>query len=149
MSVSTSTVRSGTRMVVGTLVLAGLVLGGVVVAVLVWAAPRHQVPLPGPDAGPREVAEAFVEAVAARDFDTARAIDATGDEDYGRFSRPAIFRDVTWGETTDDGETATVSLEADLEGGDGGPVHGGSWTFSLERYADGRWRLVGVGGGVG
>ncbi len=136
-------------MVVAILVLAGLVLAAVGVAVLLWAMPRHEVALPGPDAGPRDVAEAFVEAVAARDFDTARAIDATGDEGYGRFSRPATFRDVSWGDTTEDGETARVVLEADLEGGDGGPVYGGSWTFSLERHADGRWRLVGVGGGAG
>lgn len=149
MSVSTSTDRSGTRLVLAALVPAGLVLAALVVAVLVWAAPRHEVALPGPDAGPRDVAEAFVEAVAARDFDTARAIDATGHEDYGRFSRPATFRHVVWGETTDDGEKASVSLQADLEGGGGGPVYGGSWTFTLERYADGRWRVVGVGGGVG
>ncbi len=69
--------------------IAGVVLAVVLcVAVLIWSAPRAQVPVPGPQATPEQVVRAYVAAVNARDFTTANAIDARPDSDLGQFSRP-------------------------------------------------------------
>ena len=121
-----------------TLAAALLVMG-----VLVWAAPREQVPVPGPGATPEQVVSAYLRALNARDFDTANAIDTTGPH-LGRFSRALRARDIEVGPTTRDGRQAQVLFSADFSGSDG-TLEDGQWGYVLERARDGRWHITDQG----
>ncbi|MBS44278.1 MAG: hypothetical protein CMH83_14165 [Nocardioides sp.] len=126
-------------------VAAGVVTGVVASAVaglLVWSAPREDVRIPGPDATPEAVALAYLDAVAARDFDTAEAI--RPDEHLGRFSRPSTAHHVEIGTVTGDDRHAHVVFTADFSGGDG-TIEDGLWGYYLERGGDGSWRIVDAG----
>jgi hypothetical protein len=122
--------------------VAGLLAGGV----LLWSAPREDVPVPGPDASPDQVVVAYIDAVNARDFDTANAIDARAGLDLGRFSRPMTTELVRIEETSVAGSRAYVSFTADFDGGDG-TVEDGEWGYSLERGSDGLWHITDAGVG--
>jgi len=127
----------GLPLVLGLLCAAGL-------AVATWAAPRHHVPLPGPDATPRRVVVAYIDAVNARDFDTANAIDARPGSHLGRYSLPMQTHLVRMGRTTGDATSARVLFTADFSGGDG-TVEDGPWGYELQRGADGRWHITDAG----
>ena len=120
------------------------VLGLLVGAAFVWAAPREDVAVPGRDATPEQVVIAYIDAVNARDFDTANAIDARPGSDLGRFSRPMRTDLVRVEKTVTHGAAAHVVFTADLDGGDG-TVDDGLWGYYLERDSDGRWRITDAG----
>lgn len=120
-------------------VAASLVLG-----VLVWSAPRDDVPMPGPEATPEQVVRAYIDAVNARDFDTANAIDARNAKDLGRFSRPMQTYEVVIVKTVTDGTAAHVLFTADFDGGDG-TVEDGLWGYVLELGTDGLWHITDAG----
>ena len=128
-------------------VIAGVVLVVVVcVAVLVWSAPRTQVPAPGPQATPQQVVRAYVAAINARDFSTANAIDARPDSDLGQFSRPGRMNDLTTVSVSRESNRTHVVFKADFSGGDGSIPDGRqSWGYVLERGHDGRWVIVDEG----
>ena len=100
-------------------------------------------PVPGPDATPGQVVGAYIDAVNARDFDTANAIDARHG-DLGRFSRPMQTHQVEMGEAVTEGTEAHVLFTADFSGGDG-TVEDGSWGYYLERGDDGLWHITDAG----
>ncbi len=102
-----------------------------------WAAPRDDVPVPGPEATPEQVVEACLDAVSARDFATANTIDARPDTDLERFSRPTHTTDVQVQDTRVEGERAHVLFTAEFDGG-GGTIEDGPWGYYLERGSDGR-----------
>ncbi|QNN52542.1 hypothetical protein [Nocardioides mesophilus] len=112
--------------------------------VLVWAAPRGQVAVPGPDATPEQVVAAYLEAVDVRDFDTANAIDDRDGSTLGRFSRPMQAHRVRMKETETHGASAHVLFTADFEGGDG-TVEDGLWGYYLHRAGDGLWHITDAG----
>lgn len=127
---------------VGFAAFAGLLFG----AVLVWSAPRSQIPVPGSGATPEEVVLAYIEAVTERDFDTANAIDGRPGSDLGRFSRPMRVRDVSDIRVTGRGRTAHVTFKADLRGTDASMDDGRQWWgYALERDGSGRWLIVDAG----
>lgn len=111
----------------------------------VWSAPREDITLPGPDATPEEVVTAYIDAVNARDFDTANAIDSRRSTDLGRFSRPMHTDDVARMKTiTDVSGAEHVVFFADFSGGDG-TVSDGWWGYLLEQGRDGLWHIVDAG----
>jgi hypothetical protein len=120
------------------------VAAGLVVGAFVWSAPRDDVPVPGPEATPEQVVRAYIDAVNARDFDTANAIDARPGEDLGRFSRPMQTHEVEMGETAIEGAKAHVLFTSDFDGGDG-TVEDGLWGYVLERGDDGLWHIIDAG----
>lgn len=120
------------------------VLGLIVGAASVWAAPREDVAVPGRDATPEQVVIAYIEAVNARDFDTANVIDARPGSDLGRFSRPMRTRLVRMEETVTHGAVAHVLFTADFDGGDG-TISDGFWGYYLERGSDGSWHITDAG----
>lgn len=75
-----------------------VVVTGTPLGVLWWSAPRHQVPLPGPEATAVEVGAAHHEAIEARDFDTANAIDDRPGSTLSRLSLPVTFVSVVYDE---------------------------------------------------
>lgn len=110
-----------------------------------WSAPRAQVPVPGAGASPETVVRAYIDAVNARDFDTANAI-RPGDR-LGRFSRPMQISDLTDVTTRDDvnGRVA-VDFMADIHATDGSMEEGRQWWgYLLERSDDGHWLIVDAG----
>lgn len=121
-----------------------VVLALMIVAVLVWSAPRDQVAVPGPDATPEQVVIAYIDAVNARDFDTANAIDARPRSDLGRLSRPMQTHHVRALHTVSNGSEAHVLFTADFDGGDG-TVEDGQWGYHLERGSDGLWHITDAG----
>ena len=120
------------------------VLGLMVGAALVWAAPREDVAVPGRDATPEQVVIAYINAVNARDFDTANAIDARPGSDLGRFSRSMEIHEVQMKKTLADGAATHVLVTADFDGGDG-TIDDGIWGYYLERGSDGRWHITDAG----
>lgn len=117
----------------------------VVAGVLAWSAPRDDVPVPGPDATPEEVVRAYIDAVNARDFDTANTIDARAGEDLARLSRPMQAHDVEMmGGTLIEGAQAHVLFTADFDGGDGS-LEDGLWGYILDRGTDGLWHITDAG----
>lgn len=123
---------------------AAAIAAALVVGALVWSAPREEVAVPGLDATPAQVVRAYIEAVNARDFDTANVIDARPGEDLGRFSRPMRAHALQMGRTVTDGDTAHVLFSADFDGGDG-TVEDGVWGYYLERGGDGLWHITDAG----
>ena len=113
-------------------------------AALVWAAPREDVAVPGRDATPEQVVIAYINAVNARDFDTANAIDARPGSDLGRFSRSMEIHEVQMKKTLADGAATHVLVTADFDGGDG-TIDDGIWGYYLERGSDGRWHITDAG----
>jgi hypothetical protein len=135
----------GTRARSWTVVLVAAAAVAVAVAgVFLWASPRDHVAVPGPDASPEQVVEAYIAAVNARDFDTANAIDARPGSHLGRLSRPMETTDVTGMRTVADQGRAHVVFEADFDGGDG-TVEDGWWGYVLERGDDGLWHITDAG----
>jgi hypothetical protein len=124
--------------------LAAFAAAALVVGAFVWSAPRDDVPVPGPDATPEQVVRAYIDAVNARDFDTANSIDATPGDDLGRFSRPMQSHDVKMGKTVTEGALAHVLFTADFGGGDG-TVEDGLWGYYLERGPDRLWHIIDAG----
>ena len=120
------------------------VAAALVVGAFVWSAPRDDLPVPGSDATPEQVVRAYIDAVNARDFDTANAIDARPGEDLGRFSRPRQTHDVEMGKTVTEGTQAHVLFNADFDGGDG-TVEDGLWGYYLQRGDDGLWHITDAG----
>ena len=120
------------------------VLGLMVGAALVWAAPREDVAVPGRDATPEQVVIAYINAVNARDFETANAIDARPGSDLGRFSRSMEIHEVQMKKTLADGAATHVLFTADFDGGDG-TIDDGIWGYYLERGSDGRWHITDAG----
>lgn len=116
----------------------------VAAGVLIWSVPREDVPDPGPEATAEDVVRAYVDAVNARDFDTANAIDARDGQDYGRFSRPMLTHDFELVKTTGDDTRAHVLFTASFEGGDG-TIEDGPWGYVLERNDKGLWRIIDAG----
>lgn len=127
------------RWLAGTLVAVALAVG-----LVVWAAPREQVPVPGRDATPEQVVRAYIEAVNARDFDTADAIDARTESHWGRFSRPMQTHAVRKVKSLHEGRAVHVVFTADFDGGDG-TVEDGPWGYYLQRGSDGRWHITDAG----
>ena len=120
------------------------VLGLLVGAAFVWTAPREDVAVPGRGASPKEVVIAYIDAVNARDFETANAIDARPGSDLGRFSRPMRTHLVRMEETVTAGAAAHVLFTADFVGGDG-TIDDGLWGYYLDRGSDGRWHITDAG----
>ena len=114
------------------------------VCVFAWSAPHEDVAVPGSEATPEQVVRAYIDAVNARDFDTANAIDARPDGDLGRFSRPMQSHEVVMGQTFTEGTAAHVLFAADFDGGDG-TVEDGWWGYYLERGNDGLWHITDAG----
>lgn len=113
------------------------------VAVVAWAAPRDEVPVPGPDATPEEVVQAYADAINARDFDTASAIDPTAD--LGRFSRPGQIHVLEMGDAVEgDPDGTHVTVEVDFRGASFA-LADGIWGYYLQRGDDGLWRIVDQG----
>lgn len=84
----TRTLRSLT-LVVAVSVVAGLTTGWL------WARPSDQVSLPGPEATPAQVVEAYIAALNARDFDTSNAlVDGGGLPTYSRLDRAPTYDDL-------------------------------------------------------
>ncbi len=100
--------------------------------------------MPGPDSTPEQVIAAYIDAVSARDFETANVIDARPGSDLGRFSRPTRIQEAQGMKTLMEGEQAHVVFNADFDGGDGS-VEGGPWGYYLERGNDGSWYIVDAG----
>jgi hypothetical protein len=122
------------------------VIALLVVGAFVWSAPRDDVPLPGTEAKPEQVVLAYLDAVNARDFDTANAILDPSFERYGRFSRPVRTERVHITRAFIDGGAAHVLFSADFQGGDGSIGPGRQpWGYDLRRDDDGRWRIVDAG----
>ena len=121
-------------------------LGLLVGAAFVWTAPREDVAVPGRDATPEQVVIAYIDAVNARDFDTANAIDAPPGSDLGRFSRPGRTDHVRMGRTLGGATSAQVLFTADFRGGDG-TLEGDDtvWGYLLDRGSDGRWHISDAG----
>jgi hypothetical protein len=120
------------------------VVTALVVGAFVWSAPRQDVAVPGSEATPEQVVRAYIDAVNARDFDAANAIDARPGEDLGRFSRPTQTHEVEMGKTVTEGTKAHVLFTADFDGGDG-TVEDGLWGYYLERGNDKLWRITDAG----
>jgi hypothetical protein len=131
------------------LVVAAVVVGVAAIALAVrwWAGPREHVPLPGPDATPEQVVTAYVDAVQARDFDTADAIDARPGSDLGRFSRPLMIENLAQLDAWLRGSTAYVTFTADFDNDGESFSDGQIWGFYLDRGTDGRWQITGAGVG--
>ena len=115
-----------------------------VAGTLWWSAPREDVADPGPDATPEQVVLAYIEAVNARDFETANRIDARPGEDHGRFSRPMQTHDVEQLRTLTEGGAAHVVFTADFDNTDGS-LEDGPWGYHLERGDDGLWHITDAG----
>jgi hypothetical protein len=120
------------------------VAAALIVGAFFWSAPREDVAAPGPGATPEQVVRAYIDAVNARDFDTANTIDARQGEDLGRFSQPMEAHDVEMGDTVTVGSEAHVIFTADFGAGDG-TVEDGPWGYYLERGGDGLWRITDAG----
>jgi len=121
-------------------VLAALVMG----SAYIWAGPRSQVPIPGPDATPVEVVNAYIAALDQRDFDTANAIDNL-DEDLGRFSTRVTFTNVSEMHTTRERKAVHVTFLADIDGDASIAGDHDWWGYYLKRGADGRWHIIDAG----
>jgi hypothetical protein len=133
------------NLVVGTVVVVALV--AVVAGVAWWSAPKEQVAVPTADASPETVVRAYLDAVNARDFDTANEIDARPDSDLGRFSRPVQITELSDVTTRDDtrGRVAVV-FTAEFDGTDASMEDGRhSWGYVLDRGPEGGWRIVDAG----
>ena len=120
---------------------------GVVVAaagVLVWSAPRADITDPGPDATPVQVVQAYVAAVAARDFDTANFINARPGSDLGRFSRPMYMDHLKVSGTQIVGREAYVRFTADYHR-DNSLTDGQEWGYVLMRGRDEVWHITSAG----
>ncbi|ROR90903.1 hypothetical protein EDD33_1752 [Nocardioides aurantiacus] len=117
--------------------------GALVVGAFIWSAPRGDVATPGPEATPEQVVRAYIDAVNARDFETANTIDARPG-DLGRFSRPMKTHDVEMGQTLTENGRPHVLFTADFDGGDG-TVEDGVWGYYLERGRDGLWHIIDAG----
>ncbi len=113
---SASPVRVSRPAVVLLLVPGVLAVVGLV-ALLLWSAPRADFAVPGPDATAEEAVEAYLDAVVARDFATANAIDGRPGDDLGRFSHPMEMHVVEMGATTSDTCGTHVGFVADVENG--------------------------------
>lgn len=137
--------RSARRASVG-VAAAGAVAAALVAGTFAWSAPREEVAVPGPDATPEQVVRAYIEAVNARDFDTANVIDARPGQDLDRFSRPMQTHAVEMGRTVTRGATAHVLFSAGFAGGDG-TVEDGPWGYYLERGDDELWHITDAGVG--
>jgi hypothetical protein len=111
----------------------------------VWSGPRSQVPVPGPQAEPVEVVEAYLTALDQRDFDTVNAIEDMGDEDLGRFSRPVHFSNTNQMHATRDGHGAHVTFLCDISGDASISGDQDWWGFYLERGKGGRWYITDAG----
>ena len=122
------------------------VVGSLVGAAFIWSAPREDVAVPGPDATPEQVVTAYIDAVNARDFDTANAIDARPGSDLGRFSRPVRTDHVRMRRTLGGSTSAQVLFTADFHGGDG-TLEGDDnlWGYFLDRGSDGLWHITDAG----
>lgn len=121
-----------------------VVPAALVVGAVAWSAPREDVAVPGPEATPEQVVRSYIDAVNARAFETANAIDARPGGDLGRFSRPMRTHEVEIVRTVTEGTTAHVLFTADFEGGDG-TVEDGLWGYYLERGDDGLWHITDAG----
>jgi hypothetical protein len=132
------------RLLVGA--TAALVVGLAVVGALWWFGPRHQVPVPGPDATPAQVVAAYHEAIEARDFDTANAIDDRPGSTLSRFSLPVTFVNVDDVEARVNGANAYVQFSADVKHNDGSFNDPTVWGYYLER-TDGGWHITAEGVG--
>lgn len=97
-------------------------------AVVWWSGPREQISVPNADASPETVVRAYLDAVNARDFDTANEIDARPDSDLGRFSRPWRVTEVSDLTTRDDtrGRVAVV-FTGEFDGTDASMEDGRQW----------------------
>ncbi|HWJ82243.1 MAG TPA: hypothetical protein VNS55_08415 [Nocardioides sp.] len=130
------------------LIMGAIVVGfAAVVAVSGWllTAPRAEVPVPGPDATPAEVVTAYVDAINARDFDTANAIDGRDGHDLGRFSRAGRMDDLRIISVDRDGRSMHVLFEADFSGMDASMEDVSEWGYYLRRGADGCWHIEDAG----
>ena len=89
---------------------------------------------------------AYIEAVNARDFDTANAIDDRPGSDLGWFSRPVRTDHVRMGRTLGGPNSAKVLFTADFHGGDGS-LEGDDnlWGYLLDRGSDGLWHITDAG----
>ena len=124
-------------------VLAGaFVVAAVVASLLARSGPRDSIPTPDADATPAHVVRAYVSAVAARDFDTANAIDPRQDSDLGRFSRPMSMTDLELSATQMVGREAYVRFTADYHHSSGTLDDGQEWGYVLKRGADGLWHIT-------
>ena len=117
------------------------VIAILVAAAWVWSAPRSQVPVPGPDADPEQVVNAYIEALNERDFETVNAIDSGRDPDLGRFSRPGGFERAGDMRLNFEGRRAHVTFLAEYSGSEGRDW----WGYYLEKSDDGRWQIVDAG----
>lgn len=115
----------------------------VVGAVWLWSGPREDVPLPGKDATPEQVVEAYTGAINARDFETSNVIypDSQNDRFSGPFSIDLKRIERVEGNQITD---AWVYFTADFSGGDGSLLDG-YWGYVLERGDDGHWIIVDQG----
>jgi len=126
-------------------VIAGVTAVLVALGATLWVSgPHQQVPLPPDDASPEQVVTAYLDALAARDFETANAIDPRTHLD--RFSHPVTFVDVTGVRSQVNGDDAYVGFVATIENNDGSFNDRQPWGFTLERDA-GRWQIVEAGVG--
>ncbi|XVX20074.1 hypothetical protein ACQP1U_17600 [Actinomycetota bacterium] len=151
------------------LLSAGLVVALAALAALwLWARPRADVPLPGPEATPEQVAAAYVAAVNGRDFDTANAIHVGDRENpwvFGRFERAPRMDNLRIGTPVDEkagtpaerghgaadsyAQAWNVPVEFDFSGGDASMADGRmTWGFILARKSETeRWRIIDEGSG--
>lgn len=110
-------------------------------------APHDDVPMPGRNATPEQVVEAYIDAVNARDFETSNAIFPSGAQaprglfsGYERIELVSIDR--VDGDKQDD---AWVHFTAEFKGGDGSLHDVEKWGYVLARNDEGYWRIVGQG----
>ena len=116
-----------------------------------WARPHEQVALPGPEATPAEVVEAYVAALNARDFDTSNAlVDGGGLPTYSRLDRAPTYADLRIVEVIggEGREEAHVRVTFVYDGNgdvslDDGPT---DWGYVLRRATPyEQWRVVDSG----
>ena len=114
-------------------------------ALWAWAPQRADIPDPGPSASPEQVVQVYLEAVSARDFQTANTLVLGQQLRYGRLARAPRYVDLrvegaTAGERLSRyAETSQVT--ATYRQDDAGPLTRREYT--LVRSQDGQaWRIV-------
>ncbi|GAB3083848.1 hypothetical protein [Nocardioides zeae] len=134
------------RPAVALVLVPGLLAAVGLVALLLWSAPRADIAVPGPDATAEEAVEAYLDAVVARDFATANAIDGRPGDDLGRFSHPTEMHLVAVDGTVSDTCGSKVLFTADVENGDVSMPDGRTfWGICVSRDHDGIWRITDEG----
>ncbi len=126
---------------------AALTAAAVPVGAALWAwAPQHaDIPDPGPSASPEQVVQVYLEAVSARDFETANALVLGQQLQYGRLDPAPRYADVrVEGATTGErisGFADTSQVTATFRQDDADPLTRREYT--LVRSQDGQaWRIV-------